>query len=69
MMLLFQHLGQQLFLSSSVEQKSLAYSHSKGDTQTPHFIPPLAPGGLVAKSTEGSYLASFIFSFLSAPKG
>lgn len=67
--LLFQHLGQQLFLSLGVNQRSLAISQSKAGTQTLHFSTPLALGGLVAKSTEGSYLAPFLLSFLPAQKG
>lgn len=39
--LLFQHLGQQLFLNLRVTQKSLAYSQSKAGIQTPRFGTPL----------------------------
>lgn len=66
--LLFQHLGQQLLLNLRVKQKSLAYSQSKAGTQTLCFGIPLALGGLVAESTEGSYSVPLL-SFLSAQKG
>lgn len=61
--LLFQHLGQQLFLNLRVKQKSLAYSQSKAGTQTLRFGIPLALGGLVAESTEGSYLVPLLSFF------
>lgn len=67
--LLFQCLGQQLFLSFRGKQKSLAYNQSKAGIQTPHFGIPLAPDGLMAESTEGSYLAPLLLSSLSAQKG
>lgn len=67
--LLFQHLGQQLFLNLGVNQRSLAISQSKAGTQTLYFSTPLALGGLVAKFTEGVYLAPFLLSFLPAQKG
>lgn len=62
----FHHLGQQIFPNLRVKQKSLTHKQSRYSNIT--FWILLAPGGLVAESTEGSYLAPLL-SFLSAQKG